>query len=64
MKKLVALVASIAFSFGIGLVVPQTSAQSPAPKEEKKAEMTEKRPEKKSAKKYNPEKVNKKEEKK
>jgi hypothetical protein len=49
MKKLVALVASIAFSFGIGLVVPQTSAQSPAPKEEKKAEMTEKRPEKKSA---------------
>ena len=36
MKKLVALVAGIAFSLGIGLAIPQTFAQTPAPKEEKK----------------------------
>lgn len=29
----------MAFSFGIGLAVPQTVAQTPAPKEEKKGEM-------------------------
>jgi hypothetical protein len=40
MKKLIALVAGIAFSLGIGLAVPQTFAQ--APKDEKKGEMTEK----------------------
>ena len=39
MKKLVALVAGIAFSLGIGLAIPQTFAQAPAPKEEKKGEM-------------------------
>ena len=39
MKKLVALVAGIAFSLGIGLAIPQTFAQTPAPKEEKKGEM-------------------------
>ncbi len=38
MKKLVALVAGIAFSLGIGLAIPQTFAQTPAPKEEKKGE--------------------------
>jgi len=42
MKKLVALVAGIAFSLGIGLAVPQTFAQTPAPKDEKKGEMTDK----------------------
>jgi hypothetical protein len=42
MKKLVALVAGIAFSLGIGLVVPQTFAQAPAPKEETKGEMEKK----------------------
>jgi cytoskeletal protein RodZ len=51
MKKLTALVVSMAFSFGIGLAVPQAFAQTPAPKEDKKGEMTEKKPEKKSAKK-------------
>ena len=42
MKKLVALVAGIAFSLGIGLAIPQTFAQTPAPKEEKKGEMMDK----------------------
>jgi len=42
MKKLVALVAGIAFSLGIGLAVPQTFAQAPAPKDDKKGEMTDK----------------------
>jgi len=42
MKRLVALVAGIAFSLGIGLAVPQTFAQAPAPKEDKKGEMTDK----------------------
>jgi uncharacterized protein involved in copper resistance len=56
MKKLVALVAGIAFSLGIGLAIPQTFAQTPAPKEEKKGEMDktdkdkmEKKAEKKAA---------------
>ena len=51
MKKLTALVVSMAFFFGIGLAVPQAFAQTSAPKEDKKGEMTEKKPEKKSAKK-------------
>jgi hypothetical protein len=46
MRKLVAMVATIAFSLGIGLAVPQTFAQTPAPKEEKKGEMTDKKGEK------------------
>ena len=49
MKKLVALVAGIAFSFAIGLAVPQTFAQAPAAKDEKKGEMMEKKGEKKPA---------------
>jgi hypothetical protein len=52
MKKLTALVATLAFSFGIGLAVPATYAQTPAPKEDKKSETTtDKKAEKKSAKK-------------
>jgi hypothetical protein len=43
MKKLVALVVGIAFSFAIGLTIPQTFAQTPAPKDEKKGEMMEKK---------------------
>ncbi|MFI5375214.1 MAG: hypothetical protein ACHQ8D_11350 [Candidatus Rokuibacteriota bacterium] len=43
MKKLVALVVGIAFSFAIGLAIPQTFAQTPAPKDEKKGEMMEKK---------------------
>ena len=39
MKKLVALVAGVAFSLGISLAVPQTFAQTPAPKEEKSDKM-------------------------
>ena len=41
MKKLVALVVGVAFSLGIGLAVPQTFAQTPAPapKEEKSDKM-------------------------
>jgi uncharacterized protein involved in copper resistance len=50
MKKLVALVAGIAFSLGIGLAVP-TFAQTPAPKEEKKGEMDKDKMDKKSDKK-------------
>lgn len=49
MKKLIALVAGIAFSLGIGLAVPQTFAQAPAAKDEKKGEMMEKKSEKKPA---------------
>src|SRR5262245_9130847 len=54
MKKIAALVATIAFFLGVGLAVPPTFAQTPAPKEEKKGEMTDKKgekSEKKSAKK-------------
>ena len=54
MKKLVALVAGVAFSLGIGLAVPQTFAQTPAPapKEEKSDKMDkDKKGEKKAAKK-------------
>jgi hypothetical protein len=36
MRKLVALVVSIAFALGVGLAVPQAFAQTPAPKDEKK----------------------------
>ena len=43
MRKLVALVAGIAFSLGIGLAVPRTFAQAPAAKDEKKGEMMEKK---------------------
>ena len=39
MRKLVALVVGVAFSLGIGLAVPQTFAQTPAPKEEKSDKM-------------------------
>jgi hypothetical protein len=51
MRKLVALVVSIAFSLGVGLAIPQVFAQAPAPKDEKKGEMVEKKGEKKAAKK-------------
>ncbi len=51
MRKLVALVVSMAFALGVGLAVPQAFAQAPAPKDEKKGEMMEKKAEKKSAKK-------------
>jgi hypothetical protein len=51
MRKLVALVVSIAFALGVGLAVPRAFAQTPAPKDEKKGEMTEKKGEKKAAKK-------------
>ena len=37
----------VALPFGIGLAVPQTFAQAPAPKEEKKGEKTETKEEKK-----------------
>ena len=43
MKKLTALLATLAFSLGIGLAVPQTFAQAPAPKEDKKGETTDKK---------------------
>jgi hypothetical protein len=43
MRKLVALVVGIAFSFAMGLAIPQTFAQTPAPKDEKKGEMMEKK---------------------
>lgn len=46
MRKLVALVVSIAFALGVGPAVPQAFAQTPAPKDEKKGEMTEKKGEK------------------
>jgi len=36
MRKLVALVVSMAFALGVGLAVPQAFAQTPAPKDEKK----------------------------
>jgi hypothetical protein len=36
MRKLVALVVSIAFALGVGLAVPQAFAQTPAPRDEKK----------------------------
>ena len=49
MKKLVALVAGLAFSLGIGLAVPQTFAQAPAAKDEKKGELMDKKAEKKPA---------------
>jgi hypothetical protein len=51
MRKLVALVVSMAFALGVGLAVPQAFAQTPAPKDEKKGEVTEKKGEKKAAKK-------------
>ena len=51
MRKLVALVVSMAFALGVGLAVPQAFAQTPAPKDEKKGEMTEKKGEKKVEKK-------------
>jgi hypothetical protein len=47
MKKLVARVAGIALSLGIGPAIPQTFAQASAAKDEKKAEMMEKKEEKK-----------------
>ena len=43
MKKLIALAVGIAFSFAIGLTIPQAFAQTPAPKDEKKGEMMEKK---------------------
>jgi len=43
MRKFVALVVGIAFSFAMGLAIPQTFAQTPAPKDEKKGEMMEKK---------------------
>lgn len=46
MKKLVALAATLAFSLGIGLAAPQTFAQAPAPKEDKKGETMDKKGEK------------------
>ncbi|HEY7437078.1 MAG TPA: hypothetical protein VIE41_18200 [Methylomirabilota bacterium] len=49
MRKLVALVVSLAFAFGVGLAVPHGSAQPPAPKEDKKGEMMEKKAAKKKA---------------
>jgi hypothetical protein len=69
MRKLVALVVSLAFAFGVGLAVPHGSAQPPAPKEDKKGEMMEKKAakkkaEKKMAKKKMDKKMEKKEEKK
>jgi hypothetical protein len=72
MKRITALVATIAFLLGIGLAVPRTFAQTPTPKEEKKGEMTEKKGEKsekksakkKSEKKNKTEKAEKKDEKK
>jgi hypothetical protein len=69
MRKLVALVVSLAFAFGVGLAVPHGSAQPPAPKEDKKGEMMEKKAakkkaEKKMAKKKMDKKMQKKEEKK
>jgi len=48
MRRLVALIVSMAFAFGVGLAVPQAFAQTPAPKDEKKGEMTEKKGEKKA----------------
>ena len=47
MRKLVALVVAMAFALGVGLTVP-TFAQAPAPKEEKKGEMMDKKDEKKA----------------
>jgi hypothetical protein len=65
MRKLVALVVSLAFAFGVGLAVPHGSAQPPAPKEDKKGEMMEKKAAKKKAeKKMAKKKMDKKEEKK
>jgi uncharacterized protein involved in copper resistance len=51
MRKLVALVVSMAFALGMGLAVPQAFAQTPAPKDEKKGEVMDKKGEKKAAKK-------------
>jgi hypothetical protein len=47
MRKLVALVVTMAFALGVGLTVPTTFAQTPTPKEEKKGEMMDKKDEKK-----------------
>jgi hypothetical protein len=47
MRKLVALVVTMAFALGVGLTVP-AFAQTPAPKEEKKGEMMDKKDEKKA----------------
>jgi hypothetical protein len=60
MRKLVALVVSIAFSLGVGLAIPQVFAQTPAPKDEKKGEMMEKKGEKKAVKKKDEKKMAKK----
>jgi hypothetical protein len=52
MRKLVALVVSMAFALGVGLAVPQAFARAPAaPKDEKKSEMTDKKAGKKTVKK-------------
>jgi hypothetical protein len=73
MRKLVALMVSLAFTIGVALVVPPAFAQTPAPKDEKKSEMmekksegkaTKKKAEKKMAKKKTAKKMEKKEEKK
>jgi hypothetical protein len=50
MRRLVALVVSIAFALGVGLAIPQVFAQTPAPKDEKKGEMMGKKGEMKAAK--------------
>ena len=63
MKRFTALLATLAFSLGIGLAVPQTFAQAPAPKEDKKGETTDKKgdkTEKKSEKKKKADKKDKK----
>ena len=67
MRKLVALIVSMAFALGVGLAVPQAFAQTPAPKDEKKGEMTDKKGEmtdkkgeKKAAKKKDEKKMDKK----
>jgi hypothetical protein len=48
MRKLMALVVSMAFALGVALAAPQTFAQAPAPKDGKKAE--KKKPTRKVAK--------------
>jgi hypothetical protein len=47
LREVTALVVSMAFPSGIGLAVPQTFAQTAAPKEKKKGEKTETKEEKK-----------------
>lgn len=61
MSKLVALIVSVAFAFSVGLAIPPTFAQTPAPKDEKKGDV---KMEKKTAKKKDEKKTAKKTEKK